>query len=139
MKTKEPKQNGKTKSSNPAARSRSSSQSNSDCGTGQPGTSYARILRSNQRPNKQTPETPHATGDCTNPPQTSAVPATARTKIPAITLDSTMESMSFIKNYKATCNPNMIECKLVNNSKIIVKVSTLEDYRSLLSLAAKSN
>jgi len=50
-----------------------------------------------------------------------------------------MESMSFIKNYKATCNPNMIDCRVTKNSKITIKVSTLEDYRSLLSLAAKSN
>jgi hypothetical protein len=33
----------------------------------------------------------------------------------------------------------MVECKLIKNSKIIVKVSNLENYRSLLSLAAKNN
>jgi hypothetical protein len=123
MNTKEAKLNVKTKSPIPPTRSRSSSQSISDCGIGQPEASYARKLRSNQRANKQISETPHATGDCTNPPQTPAVSATARAKISAITLDSTMESMSFIKSYKATCNPKMIDCKLDNNSKIIVKVS----------------
>jgi hypothetical protein len=107
-------------------------------------TSYARVLQPPHRTNKRSPAKNNSSGT-SNPitskaGQSSAATrnSTARTKIPAITLDSTMESMDFIKEYKATCNPNMVECRLVKNSKIIVKISNLEDYRSLLALATKS-
>ena len=59
--------------------------------------------------------------------------------IPAITLDSNATSFAFLNQYKADHSPKFFEARLSADRKLIVRVSCLDDYRTLQSSALKAN
>lgn len=69
--------------------------------------------------------------------QTPSTPAPFKANIPAITLDANQTTLKFINDYKLKFSPEYFHANLSADRKLIVKVSRLDDYRTLQSFATK--